>query len=75
MIHTPNRSASPLSGQVLGLFPFAISDLEQQENWMRGGVEVEQRLWDIAILSAVVNVSSTGADPIVSGGVSLKVTW
>jgi hypothetical protein len=74
-VHRFNHRTSAISGQLIGLFGFGFQTPDDKETWMRGGFEVEQRMSDMAMISASIHASTQGEDPTVSGGVKLKVTF
>ena len=74
-VHRLNTDAPPVSGQVIGLFPFSLPGIAGRRNWARAGAEVEYLYNDSLLLSSDFHVSSKGEDPQISGSVSLKVIF
>ena len=74
-VHRFNGDASPISGEVIGLFPFSLPAAVDRRNWARAGAEVEYLFNDSLLLSSDFHISSAGQDPLVSGGISFKLTF
>jgi hypothetical protein len=74
-VHRFDDDEPVLSGQVLGLFSFALDGRGNQSNWARVGAEVEHHFTPDLQVSASVHGSTVGEDPVVSGGLSLKYAF
>ena len=70
-VHRFDDNDPVLSGQVLGLFSFALAGRENETDWARLGGEVEHHFTPDLQVSASVHGSTEGEDPEVSGGLKL----
>lgn len=60
--HRFEKSGAATSGQVIGLFSFALPGQEIKRDWLRGGAGVDVKLGD-GVVSAMLNATTQGADP------------
>jgi hypothetical protein len=75
VVHRLDDNGAGLSGQVIGLFPFAFQGQGIQQTWGRVGAEVDQRLTDSSMVSTSVSAATNGEDPDYSAAVSLKMMF
>jgi outer membrane autotransporter protein len=61
-VHRFNDSAAPISGEVIGLFPFALSGEDYNRNWLRFGAGVAARLGP-GVASLMVTATTEGEAP------------
>jgi uncharacterized protein with beta-barrel porin domain len=61
-VHQFNGEGSGITGQVLGLFNFALPGAQYKQNWLRAGIGADAKLgWGIA--SLMFNATTEGQDP------------
>ncbi len=70
--HRFDDNYSAVSGQIIGLFAFNLEGAEVEENWVRGRLELDQKLSKNSAISASVTGSTTGEDPELSAAISLR---
>lgn len=71
-VHRIDDEGAGFSGQVIGLFPFAIEGDEIEKTWMRGGFEISRQLRENMILAGTIFDAAQGEDPTVSGAVNIN---
>ncbi len=64
-----------VSGDLVGLSSFDLNSASANDTWGRVGLDVDHRFNNDITLSGTTFLSSTGADPDVSGAISLKVPF
>lgn len=74
-VHRFDDDNPVLSGNLIGLFSFSFTPEKNEQDWARIGAEVEHLFSESASLSASIHGSSEGVDPVVSGGISLKIAF
>ena len=74
-VHRLDGDDPSLGGQVPGLFSFTLPGPDKEDTWARIGLELLHRFGKSTVLSALINGSSDGEDPDVSGGLSLKISF
>jgi len=61
-VHRFTGSAAPISGDVIGLFPFELPGAAYNQNWLRAGVGVSAHL-GFGVASLMVNATTEGEAP------------
>ena len=72
--HRFEKNAASSSGQVLGLFSFALPGQQNKRDWLRAGVGVETK-FSGGIVSAMLNATSQGAVPSYWLNLSYQATF
>jgi len=61
-VHRFNESAAPISGKVIGLFPFELAGQDYNRNWLRAGVGVAAHVGP-GTASLSINATTEGEAP------------
>ena len=74
-VHKFDSNSSGVSGDVVGLFSFDLRNESDNDTWVRVGLDVDHTFNNGITLGGSSFLSSTGADPDVSGAITLKVPF
>ena len=71
-VYRMDEDSAGFSGEVIGLFDFSIPGSKNEQEWMRGGVELSHRLRNNMLLTATLFGSTQGEDPQVSSALNFQ---